>query len=241
MVTSNLETAGAWRGWNLCFYPCLNHTIINTPLYVVKIVDWGSFKLKLKDRLPSWVTCCSETLPLISCTVNEIWSRHSLHASSCKAFFSWLDGFSCRSMAGNILHHGFYGGQRATFSQSRKLDLCRDTRWFAIPNILTFIHLQCRAVRQFLVAHGVFGIGGCLDGHYRAHLVLRDARMMRRGFANFAKRPSQVPGTSHDAVPIHYCFHLGWFVEMGLVRTLNFWASISKQIVHQKHHKGIRQ
>lgn len=65
--------------------------------------------------------------------------------------------------------------------------------------------------------------------------------MMRRGFAYFVKRPSQVPGTSHDAVSIHYCFHLGWPIEMGFVRTLIIWASISKQILHQKHHKGIRK
>lgn len=64
---------------------------------------------------------------------------------------------------------------------------------------------------------------------------------MRGGFANFVKRPSQVPGTSHDAVSIHYCFHLGWSIEMGFVRTLIFWASISKQTLHQKHHKGIRK
>lgn len=139
MVTSHLEIAGTWRGWNLCFYLWLNHTPSWRSCFMSqKLSTEAVSNSRWEIDCQSVHTQCSEALPLISCTVNEIWSRHSLHASSFKALFSWLDGFSCRSMAGNILHHGFYGGQRATFSQSRKLDLCRDRRWF-IPNTLTFI------------------------------------------------------------------------------------------------------
>ena len=166
IVTSNLETAGTWHGWNLCFYPWLNHTIMKILLYVAKIVDWGSFKLKLRDRLP-----------IGSHTV-----RKPYHPSAARNLKQAL--FACEFLQGIVqltwwillsFHGRKYSSSRILWRSKSDL-FTKPQAWIVqghkvIYSEYSYLHLQCPAVRQFLAAHGAFGIGGFLDGHYRARLV----------------------------------------------------------------------